>query len=55
MYIIVDDRDIVTGGYVSSFDREGVTTTGIDPLEFGDWLSTASESDADGVSLFAAA
>ena len=31
MYIIVDDRNIVTGGYASSFDREGVTTTGIDP------------------------
>ena len=33
MYIIVDDRNIVTGGYASSFDREGVTTTGIDPIE----------------------
>ena len=38
MYIIVDDRNIVTGGYASSFDREGVTTTGIDPIEFGEWL-----------------
>ena len=33
MYIIVDDRNIVTGGYASSFDREGVTTAGIDPIE----------------------
>src|ERR1700761_2682681 len=39
MYIIVDDRNIVTGGYASSFDREGVTTTGIDPIEFSEWLS----------------
>ena len=52
MYIIVDDRDIVTGGYASSFDREGVTTTGIDPGEFGDWLSKASESDVEAVEAF---
>jgi hypothetical protein len=24
MYIIVDDRDIVAGGYANGFDREGV-------------------------------
>ena len=49
MYIIVDDRNIVTGGYASSFDREGVTTTGIDPIEFGEWLQKASESDVEAV------
>src|SRR3954447_13248438 len=52
MYIIVDDRHIVTGGYASSFDREGVTTTGIDPFEFGEWLEKASESDVEAVEAF---
>ncbi len=52
MYIIVDDRQIVTGGYASSFDREGVTTTGIDPGEFGEWLQKASESDVEAVEAF---
>ncbi len=52
MYIIVDDRNIVTGGYASSFDREGVTTTGIDPIEFGEWLENASESDVEAVEAF---
>jgi two-component system, OmpR family, flagellar system response regulator FtcR len=52
MYIIVDDRNIVTGGYASSFDREGVTTTGIDPMEFSEWLSKASESDVEAVEAF---
>ena len=52
MYIIVDDRNIVTGGYASSFDREGVTTTGIDPIEFGEWLRKASESDVEAVEAF---
>ena len=52
MYIIVDDRNIVTGGYASSFDREGVTTTGIDPIEFSEWLDKASESDVEAVEAF---
>jgi two-component system, OmpR family, flagellar system response regulator FtcR len=52
MYIIVDDRNIVTGGYATGFDREGVTTTGIDPVEFGEWLQKASESDVEAVEAF---
>src|ERR1700722_10708669 len=52
MYIIVDDRNIVTGGYSSGFDREGVSNAGIDPTEFDDWLSTASETDVQAVEAF---
>jgi two-component system, OmpR family, flagellar system response regulator FtcR len=52
MYIIVDDRNIVTGGYATGFDREDVTTTGIDPVEFGEWLQKASESDVEAVEAF---
>jgi len=52
MYIIVDDRNIVTGGYSSGFDREGVSNAGIDPTEFGDWISKASEIDVQAVEAF---
>jgi len=52
MYIIVDDRNIVTGGYTTGFDREGVSTAGIDPVEFGDWLSKASQTDVEAVEAF---
>jgi len=52
MYIIVDDRAIVTGGYSSGFDREGVTTAGIDPIEFGEWITKASENDVEAVEAF---
>jgi len=52
MYIIVDDRAIVTGGYSSGFDREGVTTAGIDPFEFSEWISKASEHDVEAVEAF---
>ena len=52
MYIIVDDRAIVTGGYSSGFDREGVSTAGIDPIEFSDWIAKASELDVAAVEAF---
>ena len=34
MYIIVDDRDIVAGGYANGFDREGVSSAGIEASAF---------------------
>lgn len=52
MFIIVDDRNIVTGGYTTGFDREGVSTAGIDPVEFGEWLAKASETDVEAVEAF---
>ena len=52
MYIIVDDRSIVTGGYSSGFDREGVSTAGIEPREFQEWISKASENDVAAVEAF---
>ena len=30
MYIIIDDRNIVAGGYATGFDREGVSSAGIE-------------------------
>ncbi len=52
MYIIVDDRSIVTGGYSSGFDREGVSTAGIEPREFREWISKASENDVAAIEAF---
>ena len=52
MYIIVDDRSIVTGGYSSGFDREGVTTAGIEPGEFSEWIAKASQNDVEAVEAF---
>jgi len=52
MYIIVDDRSIVTGGYSSGFDREGVSNAGIEPREFQEWISKASENDVAAVEAF---
>lgn len=52
MYIIVDDRAIVTGGYSSGFDREGVSNAGIEPGEFQEWIAKASETDVAAVEAF---
>ena len=40
MFVIVDERTVVAGGYASSFDREGISSAGIDPAEFRDWIAT---------------
>jgi DNA-binding response OmpR family regulator len=52
MYIIVDERSVVAGGYASSFDREGVSSAGIDPAEFSDWLGKVSEADVSAIEAF---
>jgi two-component system, OmpR family, flagellar system response regulator FtcR len=52
MYVIVDERSSVTGGYASSLQREGISSAGIDPTEFKDWLSKMSESDVSAVEAF---
>src|SRR3984957_14564097 len=52
MYIIVDERSVVTGGYASSFDREGISSAGIDPTEFRDWIGKVSESDVNAIEAF---
>ncbi|TIW39123.1 MAG: DNA-binding response regulator, partial [Mesorhizobium sp.] len=35
MIVIVDERELVTEGYSSLFDREGVASAGFAPSEFG--------------------
>lgn len=52
MYIVVDDRQMVTSGYVASFKREGVSSLGLYADEFSDWLEAASDSDLEAVQGF---
>lgn len=52
MYIVVDDREMVTSGYVASFEREGVSSLGLFAGEFNEWLEAASDSDLEAVQGF---
>jgi len=52
MYIIVDDRSMVTGGYTASLDREGISSAGIEPSEFREWISRVSECDMQAIEAF---
>ena len=52
MFIIVDDRDVVTKGYSSWFEREGVSSTGFRPSDFRDWVETVGEADLSAVEAF---
>lgn len=52
MIVVVDERELVTEGYTSLFGREGVPSAGFDPHEFGEWVSTAADSDIDAVEAF---
>lgn len=52
MYIIVDERDLVTNGYVSRFGQEGIASTGFRPGPFRDWVATAVEGDVQAIEGF---
>ena len=52
MFVIVDDREIVKTGYASSFDREGVASTGLRPDEFEEWVAGAGKPDLQAVEAF---
>ena len=52
MFVIVDDREIVKTGYASSFNREGVASTGLRPEEFEDWVSGAGKRDLQAIEAF---
>lgn len=45
MYVVVDQREIVTDGYVAGFDREGLPSLGFNSGDFREWLASASEPD----------
>jgi len=52
MYIIIEERNMVAGGYVSGLDREGFSSAGIDPTEFKDWINKVSDNDMHAVEAF---
>jgi DNA-binding response OmpR family regulator len=45
MIIILEERAVVGQGYVSCFDREGVSAVAFGQAEFGDWLDAADAED----------
>src|SRR6056297_164740 len=49
MYVIVDDRDLVTTGYRTGFDREGVAAMGFKPGDFHAWISAADDPDVSAI------
>jgi len=52
MIVIVDERKLVTEGYCSLFDREGVASASFRSGEFGEWVNSAAEEDLRSVRAF---
>ncbi len=52
MIVIVDERETVTEGYASWFDREGVSATGFRAADFGNWVKSVSDPDIGAVEAF---
>jgi two-component system, OmpR family, flagellar system response regulator FtcR len=52
MFVIVDDREIVTRSYIQSFEREGISSAAFSPQEFCSWIETAAPSDITAVEAF---
>jgi DNA-binding response OmpR family regulator len=52
MIVVVDERELVTEGYNSLFDREGVACAGFAPTEFGEWVTSAPDDDLKSVRAF---
>jgi DNA-binding response OmpR family regulator len=45
MFVVLDDRSTVAGGFVACFDREGVAATAVEPSEFSEWFELINDSD----------
>lgn len=52
MNIIVDRRVAVMSGYEASFDREGISATGIEPSEFREWMESVCDEDMLAIEAF---
>jgi DNA-binding response OmpR family regulator len=52
MFIIIDERVIVTHGYGEGFGGEGVAAAGFSTSAFREWVDTASEPDLKAVEAF---
>jgi DNA-binding response OmpR family regulator len=42
----------VSGGYASSLGKEGVSSAGIDPIDFQEWINKVSDTDVHAVEAF---
>lgn len=52
MIIIVDERELVTQAYESSFGREGIASVGFSSTEFRNWVETAAMPDLNAIEAF---
>lgn len=52
MYIVIDERALVTDGYKSLFNGEGVPSIGFTPSGFRDWVEGSDASDLKTVEAF---
>ena len=52
MYVLVDARPAVNSGYKASFDREGISSLGLDPQEFTQWFQSSSRVDREAIQGF---
>jgi len=52
MYVIIDNREDVASSYVGGLVREGVSSVSFSPIEFRDWLQSASDADLSAVDAF---
>jgi DNA-binding response OmpR family regulator len=50
MIVVVDERELVKGGFNSLFNREGIASAGFLPSDFDEWVGTAAAPDLKAVS-----
>jgi DNA-binding response OmpR family regulator len=52
MFVIVDERELVTSGYSCQFRQEGVVSAGFGHVQFIDWVDQAQEQDIQAIEAF---
>jgi len=52
MIVIVDDRNLVTDAFRSSFDREGIPAAGFSAGDFEGWVEAAANEDVKAINAF---
>src|SRR5690606_24396230 len=52
MIVIVDDRNLVTDAFRSSFDREGIPAAGFSGGDFEGWVASAANEDVMAINAF---
>jgi len=52
MYVVIDDRSEVTGGYTATLSGEGIAAVGFRPIEFLEWFRSIAERDVDAIQSY---